>query len=272
MKLIMESWRKVSILSEADPHSNEWLSKVTVGEFMSVMDGDGPLNKDMIGKAVKGAMDQYANEIAELEGEDKKVFNTLLSKALSAESVETIAGYGSELAMTVVGATATGAAIATVGVAAAASAPVTLAMIAVGWLANKLISHVAKKGIRKALDIRSSLKNLDVPDQELGSNSAYNLIDISDDYKKVVIGADGELDKQEAAVLAIGFKQVAKALKMIQDQIDALDDATPEGISTQAAIMAKPMSEYMQNTATVAIQKAYGQMLKLNTNVTIAKP
>ena len=268
MKLIMESWRKVSILSEASPHSNEWLSKVTVGEFMSVMDGDGPLNKDMIGKAVKGAMKQYANEIAELEGEDKKVFNTLLSKVLSAESVEGIAGYGSELAT----ASLTAAGGAAIVAAGAAVAPAAVAMVAVGWLAKKLISHVAKKGIQTALDIGGSLENLDVPDQELANTPAYNLIDISDDYKKVVVGADGELDKQEAAVLAIGFKQVAKALKMIQDQLGSLDVATPEGVEAQADIMEKPMSEYMQNTATVAIQKAYGQMLKLDTSVTITKP
>ena len=268
MKLIMESWRKVSILSEATPHSNEWLSKVTVGEFMNVMDGSGPLNKDMIGKAINGAMKQYANEIAELEGEEKKIVNTLIAKARSAESVEAIASYGSELAISSAKLTGT-AVLISAGVAAA---PAALAAVAIGWLANKVISHVAQKGIQTALDIGSSLENLDVPDQELANDPAYNLIDISDDYKKVVVGADGELDKQEAAVLAIGFKQVAVALKEIQDQLGSLDVTTSEGVEAQAVTLGKPMSDYMQNTATVAIQKAYGQMLKLNTSVTITKP
>lgn len=270
MKLIMESWRSSPILTEVDSHSNAWLAQITVGQFINTLESDDTLNKDLVQKAVSAATKKYANEIAKLEGEDETRFNSILQRAMSAETVDSIADYGAEIVSGAGAAAGTAAAIA-IGGAAALGAPALIAGAALGFAARAIAKRLAKKGIQTALDISGALQDLDVPDQDLEGNPVYNLIDISDNYKKVVVGADGELDKQEAAVLAIGFKQVAQAYQRITNDLDQIDPSTADGLQQQSEFFDKPMSDYMTMTATVAVQKAYGKMLSLSTNVTIAK-
>ena len=278
MKLIMESWRSSSVLNEVEAHSNDHISRTKVGEFLEALkeENNDVLNSKTIQKAINGAMKHYANEIAELEDEEKSKLNAMLSKVAGQGSIDIVADAAAEASSDAVKAAAVTAAG---GVIATGLAPVGVAAVAGAalWYAgSKLVKHVTKKGVKMALDIGGALEDLDIPDQNLQSEPALHLIDISDDYKKVIVGADGKLDKKEAAVLAIGFKSVASAFNKIQEKIaviDAMPGDTVEDLATQIsafnALMDEPMTAYISNTATEAARKAYAKMLKLQRNVTI---
>jgi hypothetical protein len=283
MKLIMESWRESVLKEQGAAHSNDWLSSINVGQFISALESDDNkvLNSKAIERGINAAMKRYAKEIKELEGEEKSKFDALVSKAMSADTVDTLADFAveqAEDATKYVGAMA-GAKVGAMG--GAMFGPIGsiaggLFGGVVGYATSKLVGATAKKGIQIAQNIGGALEDLDVEDQELASTPAFNLIDISDDYKKVIIGADGELDKQEAAVLAIGFKRVAEAYNKIlqkQNTIEAMPQNTAQELMDYlqafSDLMDEPMSNYMDNTATEAARKAYAKMLKLQRNVTI---
>ena len=279
MKLIMENWRGSAVKEQRDPHSNDWISETTVGKFLEALkeENNDVLNSKVIERGISAGMKKYANEIAALEGEPKKKLNALIGKVSSQDSIDYLADAavaGSEKAVK--------AGIATVsGLAMAAGTPVgwvVLGSMITGFVATKVIKAVTQKGIKIATDIGGALEDLDVPDQDLANEPALNLIDISDDYKKVIVGADGKLDKQEAAVLAIGFKSVALAFNKIKEKqatIEAMPNSTvQEAIDKMTALRAlltEPMTAYMDNTATEAARKAYSKMLKLQRNVTITQ-
>ena len=236
------------------------------------------LNSKVIERALSGAMKKYANEIAELEGEQKKKLDTLIAKVSSEGSADYIADAAVELSGE---ALKTGLTTAVVGASVVLGAPVAVAAVGSAlllWAGKKLIKSTAKKGIKIATDIGGALEDLDVPDQDVANDDALNLIDISDEYKKVIIGADGKLDKKEAAVLAIGFKGVARAFNEINEKIatiDSMPSGTIQEIAAQSDalndLLDEPMTAYMSNTATEAARKAYGKMLDLKRNVTINK-
>ena len=283
MRLIMESWRGSVLKEQGSPHSNDWLSSIKVGQFVSALESDDNkvLNAKVIERGLNAAMKRYAKEIKALEGEEKGKFDSLISRAMSAETVDLLADFAVEQAED-----ATKLAGATAGAATGAAAGSLLGPfgsiagglvgVVVGWAGSKLVGATAKKGIQIAQNIGGALEDLDVEDQELGSTPAFNLIDISDDYKKVIIGADGELDKKEAAVLAIGFKRVAEAYNQILQKQNAIE-AMPQNSAQElmdylnafSDLMDEPMSNYMNNTATEAARKAYSKMLDLQRNVTI---
>jgi len=281
MRLIMESWRHS--LNEAESHSNQWLSQIKVSQFVQALeDNDNKvLNKEVIKKGLNAAMKRYANEIKELEGEEKSKFDSLISKAMSADTVDALADFATDQAESAVksaGALAgakVGAAVGTsLGPIGTIAGGLTGAVV--GWGLSKLVGATAKKGVKMAQDIGCALEELDVEDQELSSTPAFNLIDISDDYKKVIVGADGEVDKKEAAVLAIGFKRVATAYAKISQKIESIqnlpEQTTEEFIAKNQALrdlFKEPMSNYMDETATEASRKAYSKMLDLQRNVTI---
>jgi hypothetical protein len=277
MKLIMESWRSSPTLNEVDAHSNDYISRIKVSEFLEALkeENNDVLNSNTVQKAINGAMKHYANEIAELEGEEKSKLDAMISKVVGQGSIDVIADAAAELSGDAVkqgGALAMGTAIG-LGVAGGWVAVGGAVLIYAG---SKAVKHVTKKGIKMATDIGGALEDLDVPDQNLQGEPALHLIDISDDYKKVIVGADGKLDKKEAAVLAIGFKSVASAFNKIQEKIaaiDAMPGDTVEDMITQTnefnALMDEPMTAYISNTATEAARKAYSKMLKLQRNVTI---
>lgn len=276
----MESWRFKSSLMEADAHSNEWISQINVGQFLEALkeDNNDVLNSKVIQRALNGAMKKYANEIAELEGEQKKKLDAIIAKVSSEDSVDYLADAAVELSSE---ALRTGVATAAVGGAALVGAPIAVAALGgalLVWGGKMLIKSTAKKGIKIATDIGGALEDLDVPDQDLANDKALNLIDISDEYKKVIIGADGNLDKKEAAVLAIGFKAVANAFNKIQERIATIDSmpiGTIQEIAAQSDalndLLDEPMTAYMSNTATEAARKAYGKMLDLKRDVTVNK-
>lgn len=277
MKLIMESWRG-SVLKEQGPaHSNDWISNTTVGKFLDALkeENNDVLNSKVIERGISAGMKKYANEIAELEGEQRTKLNSLISKAKSQESLDLIADGAVEVSGD---ALKTGAA-ALGGAALAAGTPIGWVAIGLGitmFATKKVIKAVTKKGIKMASDIGGALEDLDVPDQDLAREPALNLIDISDDYKKVIVGADGKVDKKEAAVLTIGFKAVASAFNKIREKqatIDAMPNNTvDEAVAKMTAtrnLLLEPMSNYMDNTATEAARKAYAKMLQLQRDVTI---
>lgn len=280
----MESWRK-KVINEADPHSNQWLSQIKVSQFLQALeDNDNKvLNKEVIKKGLNAAMKRYANEIRELEGEEKSKFDSLISKAMSADTVDVLADFATEQAESAIksaGALAgakVGAAVGTsLGPIGTLAGGLTGAVV--GWGLSRLVGATAKKGVKIAQDIGGALEDLDVEDQELSTTPAFNLIDISDDYKKVIVGADGSLDKKEAAVLAIGFKRVAIAYSKILEKINLIqnlpEQTTEEFIAKNQALrdlFNEPMSSYMSETATEAARKAYSKMLDLQRNVTINK-
>ena len=280
MKLIMESWRSKTTLMERDAHSNEWISQINVSQFLEALkeENNDVLNSKVIERALSGAMKKYANEIAELEGEQRKKLDTLIAKVSSEGSADYIADAAVELSGE---ALKTGLTTAVVGGAVVLGAPVAAAAVGSAlllWAGKKLIKSTAKKGIKIATDIGGALEDLDVPDQDVANDDALNLIDISDEYKKVIIGADGKLDKKEAAVLAIGFKGVARAFNEINEKIatiDSMPSGTIQEIAAQSDalndLLDEPMTAYMSNTATEAARKAYGKMLDLKRNVTINK-
>lgn len=285
MKLIMESWRFKSSLMEADAHSNEWISQINVGQFLEALkeDNNDVLNIEVIKKGLNGAMKRYGNEIAELEGEEKSKFDTIIAKAMSADTVDVLADFAVEQAEdatkavgALAGAKVGAVAGSTLGPAGTIAGGVAGAVI--GWASSKIVGAVSKKGIKMAQDIGGALEDLDVPDQDLANDKALNLIDISDEYKKVIIGADGELDKKEAAVLAIGFRKVAEAYNKISEKNEVIRNMPRENLQDIIAQMAatrellrQPMSTYMTDTATEAARKAYGKMLDLKRKVTINK-
>jgi hypothetical protein len=283
MRLIMESWRSSDVLSEADAHSNQWLSQIKVSEFVQALEDNNNkvLNKDVIKKGLNAAMKRYAEEIKQLEGEERSKFDSLISKAMSADTVDVLADFATEQAegaiksVGAIGGAKAGAAVGTslgpIGTVAGGLVGATI-----GWGLTKLVGATAKKGIIIAQDIGGALEDLDVEDQELNATPAFNLIDISDDYKKVIIGADGSVDKKEAAVLAIGFKRVASAYAKILEKIKSIqnlsEQTAEEFIAKNQALrdlFNEPMSNYMSETATEASRKAYSKMLDLQRNVTI---
>ena len=283
MKLIMESWRGSVLREQGEAHSNDWLSSINVAQFVSALESDDNkvLNTKAIERGINAAMKRYAKEIKALEGEEKSKFDSLVSKAMSADTVDALADFAveqAEDATKLVGATVGAKAGAAAGTIFGPAGMIAGGLFgaAAGWAASKLVGATAKKGIQIAQNIGGALEDLDVEDQELGSTPAFNLIDISDDYKKVIIGADGELDKQEAAVLAIGFKRVAEAYNKIQQKLTTVQ-AMPQDsaqdlmsyLNAFSDLMDEPMSNYMDNTATEAARKAYSKMLKLQRNVTI---
>lgn len=273
----MESWRGTILREQSEPHSNDWISNTTVGKFLEALkeDNNDVLNSKVIQKGLNAAMKKYGNEIAELEGEDKKKLNTLISKVLSQGTIDKLADAAAELSTSA----ATAKAVAVGGAAIAAGAPV--AVVGIGsaifiWAAKEVTKAVAGKGVKMAMDIGGALEDLDIPDQDLGAEPALNLIDISDDYKKVIVGTDGEIDKKEAAALAIGFKSVATAFNKIQEKLAAIDTMPSGNLQEYTAqstalreLLDEPMTAYMSDTATEAARKAYGKMLSLQRNVTI---
>jgi len=285
MKLIMESWRSKATLVEADAHSNEWISKINVGQFLEALkeNNNDVLNIEVVKKGLNAAVKRYGNEIAELEGEEKSKFDTIIAKAMSADTVDALADFAveqAEDATKAVGAIA-GAKVGAVAGSALGPAGTIAGGVAgavIGWASSKIVGAVSKKGIKMAQDIGGALEDLDVPDQDLANDEALNLIDISDEYKKVIIGADGELDRKEAAVLAIGFRRVAEAYNRISEKNEAIRNMPRENLQDIIAQMTatrtllnQPMSMYMGDTATEAARKAYGKMLDLKRNVTINK-
>jgi hypothetical protein len=285
MKLIMESWRSKATLMEADAHSNDWISQINVSQFLNALreNNNEVLNVEVIKKGLNAAMKRYGNEIAALEGEEKSKFDTIISKAMSADAVDVLADFAVEQAEdatkavgAIAGAKVGAVAGSVLGPAGALAGGVAGAVV--GWASSRIVGSVAKKGIKMAQDIGGALEDLDVPDQELANNKALNLIDISDEYKKVIIGADGELDKKEAAVLAIGFRRVAEAYDKISEKNEAIRNMPSETVqdliaqmTAQRTLLTQPMSMYMGDTATEAARKAYGKMLDLKRNVTINK-
>ena len=180
MKLIMESWRSKTTLMERDAHSNEWISQINVSQFLEALkeENNDVLNSKVIERALNGAMKKYANEIAELEGEQKKKLDTLIAKVSSEGSADYIADAAVELSGE---ALKTGLTTAVVGASVVLGAPVAVAAVGSAlllWAGKKLIKSTAKKGIKIATDIGGALEDLDVPDQDVANDDALNLIDM----------------------------------------------------------------------------------------------
>jgi len=281
MKLIMESWRNSYTLKEASvERSDEWLNEITVLEFLdSLQDKGKDLNIEAMQKAIAGAERKFSKEIAEIEQKDRSRWRKVWGALNSAKSLETVSGFLSDAVKATAGsAVAVGTGTAVVVGSSALAAPV-FALGVVGYFVFTRASDLlSEKVVEMAVSAGTALEKLDIKDQDLAATPAYNIVDISDDTKKVVMGPDGELSNQETAALAVAYKKIEEAFQKIQEeqnQLLQLPGNTPEEIASRLEAWrqhhSKPMKQFLDHTADSYVKQAYAKMIKLNKDVTINK-
>ena len=281
MKLIMESWRSSSTLKEASvERSDEWLDEITVLEFLdSLQDKGKELNIEAMQKAIAGAERKFSKEIAEIEQKNRSIWSKVWGATTSAKSLEAVSGFLSDAIKATAGGSVAVGTAATVAVGSASLAAPVFAVGVIGYFVfAKASDMLSEKVVEMAVDAGTALKKLDIKDQDLNTTPAYNIVDISDDTKKVVIGPDGELSGQETAALAAAYKKIEEAFQKIQEeqnQLLKLPGNTPEEVQARFDAWQqhhnKPMKTYLDHTADSYVKQAYAKMIKLNKDVTINK-
>lgn len=237
MKIIMENWRR-NTLEEASPHSDEWISQTTVADFLNAYPSE-------YGSIFK----QLEKKYPEKKGLFGKIADKLKGAALG-EATSFLIDNAKELAL------------ATSGLAAAGATGGSSLLLT--FILNKGLDIAIEKGSK---DIKKALSKFDVPDSNL-ETPAENLVDLDDEFLKVLKGPDGDLDRDEMQALFVGLKEINKIMKAI-----AADYESSVSNEQQAnQWRQKTMDEFgMDSTLNNLVKKAYSKLVGLNNTVEIPR-
>jgi len=244
MKLIMESWR--STMVEGEEHSNDWVSKTTVAQFL-----DAFPTGDM--SAVEQRVKQEFPD-----GDQSRIssfFNKIKNKSLGAV-LNFAADQGGDMAKTLAGSAASALAV-----GAGAAATGGIAVLLAPWLAGKLIDVGMDSAKNKVNDLLTSFS---IPDTELSANPGSRLVDIDDELVKVLKGPDAQFQSDELRALLAGLKEILS----IYERVGQSYDQAVRSNEDLDAWRSKTMDEFgMDKTLNSAVETAYSRLINLQDTV-----
>lgn len=246
MKLIMESWR--STMAEGEEHSNDWISRTTVVQFLDAFPaGDMVAIEDRVKKELP---DEASSRVSSF-------FQKIKNKSVGA-ILNFTADQGADLVKTLAG-SAAAAGVAAAGAASTGVASVLLAP----WLAGKLIDISMDKAKERVNELLTSFS---IPDSELGDNPGSRLVDIDDDLVKVLKGPDSTFQPDETKALMLGLKEILDTYKRVGESYDQAVNSNED----LDAWRSKTMDEFgMNSTLNSSIETAYSKLVGLQDSVNL---
>jgi hypothetical protein len=172
MKLIMESWRNSSLISEADNYSTDYLDQVLMKDFITSID------------KARGMSKKYATlVISTIENTEKAKSNKFYGKAISFLKKASIGAIIGALAAVAIGAT-----VATGGTAAVLGGVIT------GKIAEALLSQVMAE-VEEATGDFFVKSFLAIQKQGVPRYNSDHIVDMEDSTELLIKGGDADFNK-----------------------------------------------------------------------------